>query len=371
MTCTHPLTRSRLFTGLALGFGALAATPIVHADDVILRPPSTGRVVVQDSGGSNLYLRIDDAPTNNVFVPTVPGSQQQQVLTCLSTSGQLGPCLSGAGAGPDGLTPLTGAGGGTGATGPTGPTGATGATGVTGDSGTGTTGAIGPTGPTGATGVSGTGTTGANGATGATGPTGATGATGATGSTGNNGLDGAVGPQGPIGTPGLNGTAGVTGPIGATGTDGATGPTGATGATGPTGATGTAFTEVFASATNTAGSVIGVLIGGTKIPLPSQNLSGITSSATTDFTVPQTGSYLITYSINVTAALLMSACVYIDSTCDATLNFSSLLSLSSFSGQSILNLTAGQVVDLRLYGLLGAATLQGGAGARMSIIQLK
>lgn len=136
----------------------MAAAPVVWADDVILRPPTSGRVVVQDSGGSNLFLHINDTNTDNVFVPTVPNSTAQQALTCFNAGGQLGPCLPGAGAGPSGTTPLTGAAGASGATGvtgATGPTGSTGATGATGAGGTGSAGPTGPSGPTGATGATG------------------------------------------------------------------------------------------------------------------------------------------------------------------------------------------------------------------------
>ena len=326
MTCTNHLARTRLCTALTLGLGMLASAPIVHADDVILRPPAAGRVVVQDSGGSSLYFHVNDAAANNVFVPTVPSSDPQKVLTCVSSSGQLGPCTADAGAGSDGLTPLSGSG----------------------------ANLIGPTGPTGATG-----------ATGPTGPTGITGAIGATGSTGADGVVGVAGATGPTGATGADGSAGPTGPTGLTGA------TGATGDTGPTGATGSALTDTFASATNTNGDPIAVTVIGTKVPLPTQNLSNVTSTGGTDFTVTQAGSYLVSYSVNVTAALLMSACVFVDGSCEGTLLHANVLSVSNYNGQSILNLTAGQTLSLQLYGLLGAATLQGGAGARMSIVRLK
>lgn len=138
------------------------------------------------------------------------------------------------------------------------------------------------------------------GPTGPTGPTGATGATGAgegvTGATGSTEVTGATGPTG------------VTGATGATGATGVTGETGATGATGPTGPTGTVFTNIKAFAANTGGAVIAVILGGTNVPLPNnQVLNGITvGGGNTTFTVPSAGNYLISYSVNTTAALAVS-----------------------------------------------------------------
>ncbi|WP_444859564.1 BclA C-terminal domain-containing protein, partial [Bacillus zhangzhouensis] len=230
----------------------------------------------------------------------------------------------------------------TGVTGATGPTGVTGATGDTGS-----TGATGDTGSTGATGV-----------TGATGPTGATGVTGATGPTGATGVTGATGPTGP------------TGVTGATGPTGATGDTGATGATGPTGPTQTAL-----YAGNTTGPTIITVVGGTNIALPSnQNINGFTPNGSNDtFTVQQTGKYYITYQINTTVALLVSARLLLNGATVIPGSIQSpVVSTTMISNTLIVNLTAGNTISLQLFGAIVTAILIGGGatGASLTIIRL-
>lgn len=231
-----------------------------------------------------------------------------------------------------------------GVTGPTGPTGAAGTAGVTG-----------PTGPTGATGAAGT-----AGATGPTGPTGATGAAGTAGATGPTGATGATGATGPTG---------AAGPTGATGAAGATG---ATGATGPTGATGTSVTANSMNATNSTGDTITVILGGTAVPLPDfQVLDGFTTTAqNTTFTVPATGTYMVSYRVSTTAALLLSTRVLRNGTPLGGSTFTPALSVSSFAATTFAALTAGDTLTLQLFGLVGAAVLQSGNGATLTVIRL-
>ncbi|WP_407705144.1 BclA C-terminal domain-containing protein, partial [Terribacillus saccharophilus] len=267
----------------------------------------------------------------------------------------------------------------TGIAGPTGPSGATGVAGPTGPAGA--TGVAGPTGPAGATGVAGP--TGAAGATGVAGPTGPAGTTGIAGPTGAAGATGIAGPTGPAGTTGIAGPTGVAGPTGPAGATGIAGPTGAvgptgvpgiTGSTGLTGATGTGVTDSSMYAANTSGSVIAVLLGGTNIPLPNaQNLDGfVYNGGAATFTVPATGRYYITYQINVTAALLISSRIVVNGAQVAGTVVSPAVSISSYYGEVITNLTAGNTVALQLFGLVGTATLNGGGstGASLTIIRL-
>ncbi|QNP47529.1 collagen-like protein [Diaphorobacter aerolatus] len=293
-------------------------------------------MVVQDSGGSSLFLRVDDTAANNVFVPTVPASMAQQALTCFNAGGQLGPCSANAGAGPDGATPLTGTLGATGATGPAGAAGATGATG-----------------PTGATGINGT-----------PGPTGPTGAQGIAGPMGPQGLPGMIGPQGIPGVAGANGPTGVTG---------ATGPTGATGAIGATGSTGPGVEPGYLSASNISGAIINVVIGGTPVPLPfTLNSANFLANGTnTVFTATTAGSYLVSYKIRTTAALLMSARVSINGVPAAPLTDAPGVSVSSFEAQAIIALAAGDTIALELADLIAAAILQNGAGAYMTVVRVQ
>ncbi|PFJ54664.1 hypothetical protein COJ02_18700 [Bacillus thuringiensis] len=210
---------------------------------------------------------------------------------------------------------------------------------------------VGPTGPTGATG-----------ATGGTGPTGATGVTGDTGPTGATGITGATGPTG------------ATGITGATGPTGATGITGATGATGDTGATGTSITATYAFANNTSGTAISVLLGGTNVPLPNnQNIGpGITvSGGNTVFTAANAGNYYISYTINITASLLVSSRITINGAPLAGTINSPALATTSFSATIITTLAAGSAISLQLFGLLAVATLSTTTpGAVLTIIRL-
>ena len=156
---------------------------------------------------------------------------------------------------------------------------------------TGCTGCTGPKGPTGPTGA--TGATGATGMQGPTGPTGATGATGATGMQGPTGTTGAPAATGATGMQGPTGPTGATGATGATGMQGPTGPTGATGATGPSGGS-------FNAAAMVHDETNAVVPVNEAIKPTITNLSnGITYDPTTgEFTVPQTGQYLINWWFN-------------------------------------------------------------------------
>ena len=282
-----------------------------------------------------------------------------------------------------------------GARGPQGPRGATGARGPQGIPG-----ATGPQGPQGIQGLRG-----ATGATGATGrtptvtvagtitgepgtpaavyenvtpsgvellftiPAGATGPTGPTGATGAAGTAGATGPTGPTGATGAAGTAGATGPTVPTG---ATGAAGTAGATGPTGATGTSVTANSMNATNSTGDTITVILGGTAVPLPDfQVLDGFTTTAqNTTFTVPATGTYMVSYRVSTTAALLLSTRVLRNGTPLGGSTFTPALSVSSFAATTFAALTAGDTLTLQLFGLVGAAVLQSGNGATLTVIRL-
>ncbi|SET77028.1 hypothetical protein SAMN05216389_12639, partial [Oceanobacillus limi] len=162
---------------------------------------------------------------------------------------------------------------------------------------------------------------------------------------------------------------GAPGPTGATG---ATGPTGAPGATGATGPTGDSVTETSAFAANTGGETIAVVLGGTEVPLPdAQTLDGITVDGTnTVFTVPEDGRYFISYSINLTASLAVGSRLVINDTPNEASEINPVLTLSNFDGEVIVPLAAGSTISLELFGLAGAAVLQDGAGATLSIIRI-
>ncbi len=91
------------------------------------------------------------------------------------------------------------------------------------------------------------------------------------------------------------------------------------------------------------------IAGGADVPFSNNGpLSGITHTAgTTTFTVPETGTYQIDYSVNVTGgagsavALTVNGSVYA-STCISVLNVP-----GGVSGSAMLNLTTGDVITLR------------------------
>lgn len=126
------------------------------------------------------------------------------------------------------------------------------------------------------------------------------------------------------------------------------------------------------SALNTTGQTIAVVLGGTPVPLPSaQALGGFTANAAnTVFTVSESGRYLISYRINVTAALLMRSEILRNGAVLPGSVFSPVASVSSYEATLIANLTAGDTLTLQLAGLLGAAVLQGGSGAGMTVVRL-
>ena len=115
-----------------------------------------------------------------------------------------------------------------------------------------------------------------------------------------------------------------------------------------------------------------MVLGGTTIPLPNnQNMDSFTvNGGNTIFTVPITGTYMVTYQVNITAGLLVSTQVLRNGTAIPSSVFSPLASVSAFSATTIVSLTAGDQLQLQFFGFLGAATLQGGAGATLTVIRL-
>ena len=242
------------------------------------------------------------------------------------------------------------------AIGPIGPTGPTGPRGVTGPTG--------PTGPTGATG--------ATGITGPTGPTGINGVTGPTGPTGATGADGAIGPTGPTGATGADGAIGPTGPTGATGADGAIGPTG------PTGADGTANLNAYGGLYNNTPQTINLTLGGTtQLPLPSNMPSqNVTYTPANSITAPVAGVYEINYFTNISAALGTTVTMSVRrngiAIPDATISRALSVGVGSiYNGSIIIDLNAGDVIDMALSALLAVGvTLGSGVNTTLTIKQI-
>lgn len=266
---------------------------------------------------------------------------------------------------PRGEAGATGAPGAKGEKGDTGPAGS-GKDGAAGPRGAaGEEGPVGPMGPIGLPGMQGP-----QGLQGLIGPIGPAGPKGDTGNAGATGAKGDAGDAGPAGPKGDTGEAGPAGPKGDTGEAGPPGAKGDKGDTGDAGPAGTGTTATSASAANTSGTVIAVLLGGTDVPLPNgQNIgAGITvNGSNTIWTVANAGRYRITYRLRATASLLASSRIALNGSTVASLDYVPSTSTSSWDGDAIVSLAAGSTLSLQFYGLLGAVTLQGGAGASLVI----
>ena len=117
--------------------------------------------------------------------------------------------------------------------------------------------------------------------------------------TGPTGCTGCTGPKGPTGPTGATGATGATGMQGPTGPTGATGATGATGMQGPTGATGPSGGSFNAAAMVHDETNAVVPVNEAIKPTITNLSNGITYDPTTgEFTVPQTGQYLINWWFN-------------------------------------------------------------------------
>ena len=126
------------------------------------------------------------------------------------------------------------------------------------------------------------------------------------------------------------------------------------------------------SAANTTSEVIAVVLGGTNVPLPNdQMLNTFTVNGANDtFTVPATGTYLISYRVSTTAALGISSRVNRSGVpIDASI-IAPIVSLSLFTSTFTDSLTAGDTLVVQLFGLIAVATLEGGAGADLTVVRL-
>jgi hypothetical protein len=119
-------------------------------------------------------------------------------------------------------------------------------------------------------------------------------------------------------------------------------------------------------------NTVNVLLGGTNVQLPNnQRLNGVlVDGSNSSFTVITAGTYRIDYSINMAAALPVGSRITINGTEEQSSFISSPTATNRLSAFTIVALTAGDTINLQLYGLLGAVTLQSGQGAALSIQKL-
>ncbi len=198
-------------------------------------------------------------------------------------------------------------------------------------------------------------------------PQGPTGPAGLTGPTGPTGL---TGPTGPTGLTGPTGPTGLTGPTGPTGLTGPTGPTGLTGPTGPANGL-NAYGGKYSNTPQTLNLTIG---SSTQIPLANSmpNLN-TTYTPANSITIAQAGTYEINYFSNVSAALgtTVTQAVRVNGTNIPSTVISRILSVgvgSTYTGSTIVTLTAGSVIDMAISALLAVGiTLGNGVNATLSV----
>ena len=155
--------------------------------------------------------------------------------------------------------------------------------------------------------------------------------------------------------------------------DGPTGATGPEGPAGPAGAVGPSLISAYAA--NTKGLKLQVSTGGTPIPLPDAQLLSpeiTVSPDNTVFTVSKSGIYLITYHVNITAALKMGTRLMYNNVRMDDSVIAPVASISSFECRILRTLHAGIPLSLQMYtDTIGGATLMGnGVGASLSLIRL-
>jgi hypothetical protein len=100
--------------------------------------------------------------------------------------------------------------------------------------------------------------------------------------------------------------------------------------------------------------------------------SGIATDGTSSiFTVFQTGTYRISYRLAATASSLAASRVMINGIQHTALALIPSTQVNTWAGDAITTLTAGDSLQVQLYNLLGAVTLQGGGGgANIQIMRI-
>lgn len=125
-------------------------------------------------------------------------------------------------------------------------------------------------------------------------------------------------------------------------------------------------------AQNTAGTPISVIAAGTTIPLATRPyMNGFTASGNNmTFTVAQSGVYELSYSIQTRVAMQLSSTVNRNGQSIQNLIRSPGFSENTFACSAILPLSAGDTLQLILYGITALAELQLGVGAYMNVIRI-
>lgn len=125
-------------------------------------------------------------------------------------------------------------------------------------------------------------------------------------------------------------------------------------------------------AQNIAGTPILIAIGGTAIPLAERPyVRGFTFSADNrTITVTQSGVYMLSYSIQVRVAMQLSSTVNRNGASMPNLVRSPGFSENVLACSAILPLSAGDALQLMLYGIGALTELQPGVGAYLNVMRI-
>ena len=183
-----------------------------------------------------------------------------------------------------------------------------------------------------------------------------------------NGATGPVGPRGATGPTGPTGPTGVTGPTGATGPTGPTGPTGATGPTGPTGENATLLNEnatIYNAETQN-------ITTATPLALSTVLTNNGLAVDNTTITVSETGTYLISFTVNDATAAAGADNVGI--AVNNVVNTATHRTISpnySTGGSYVLNLNANDKVSL-VPTVTNATSISstGGPSASLTVVRI-
>ncbi len=130
---------------------------------------------------------------------------------------------------------------------------------------------------------------------------------------------------------------------------------------------------VYGSAHNAGPTTISINpTNGTAVPLPDQqNLTGITANGVnTEFTVSETGTYLLSYTVNLGTAMAAGSRLMLNGVPHLTSVIPPTLQRSSFTFAGVVNLTPGDTIRLDLFGASAVLNLVTGNGASLTIVKL-
>jgi hypothetical protein len=87
--------------------------------------------------------------------------------------------------------------------------------------------------------------------------------------------------------------------------------------------------------------------------------------------VSQAGLYRVTYRLVTTSSYLGASRITVNGSGYIPLDYTPTTSVNTWTGDALVTLSAGDALNVQLYGMLGAVTLQSGAGgANLQIVKL-